>query len=143
MDKRMQLRNEALAVIAALAERWPLCFSDEPKPLALGISNDILAAGFPSEGLERGLRWYAQGFSYLRAMRAGAARINLDGAAAGVVSAEHAAQAAERLADWTQRKRQRAAQPVALEPAPVPTKPKRLSLGDLRASAAARKTCAA
>jgi sRNA-binding protein len=93
---------------------------------------------------EAGLRRYVASFGYLRAMTANAVRINLAGDASGVVGAEHAAQAAARLAGQKLRlKRRREAQrtqPVkpAPNPAPVPAVPKRISLGDLRVAALAR-----
>jgi sRNA-binding protein len=95
------------------------------------------------------LRRYVQSFGYLRAMIPDAPRINLASEVSGTVGAEHASQAAARLADRKARlKRQREAQRAqpprvsgqpAPEPAPAPTGPKRISLGDLRAAAAARK----
>jgi ProP effector len=145
MDK-LQLRNEAIAVIAELEKRWPLCFSIyEPRrrPLALGVHDRILEAGFPAEGLANALRRYVSSFAYLRSMTADAIRIDLDGSAAGVVGAEHAAQAVARLADQKLRLKRRESQPATPAPPPVPTGPKRLSLADLRAAAQARRAQAA
>lgn len=86
-----------------LAAQWPLVFSAKgaPKrPLAIGIGERI-ALALPEIGKSRlieALDDYCQGPSYLEACVEGAARVDLDGADCGVVSADHARHAAERLA---------------------------------------------
>jgi sRNA-binding protein len=124
------------------------------RPLKLGIHTDILAvldgAVTPRE-LSRALRRYVSNTYYLRMMAAGAARIDLGGRPAGVVTADEAATAAVRLTSYTvNRKRQTAATavvtpaPPAPEIAPVlqmppPQQPNRISLDDLRQAARLRR----
>jgi ProP effector len=88
---------------------------------------------------------YCGADGYLRALKAGAPRIGLDGQPAGEVDLVDAAHA-EMCLDLRRRKRRaRQASSRALAPAPVPSParspapppPRRTSLADLRAAAAA------
>jgi ProP effector len=120
--------ERARQLVAALAERWPKCFavkSCRRVPLKIGIAADIAAAGFAGD-LALALRWYTGSTEYRQALKAGAARIDLDGNAAGVVSNLEARVAAAVLAKRS-----------------LPRPAKRLSLADLRAAAQARKQAAA
>jgi sRNA-binding protein len=81
------------AVLDLLAETWPKCFfiyEQRRLPLKIGIHQDIIAvldgAGTPIE-LRRALAYYCRNRSYLRHLRAGAVRIDLDGNPAGTVTA--------------------------------------------------------
>jgi ProP effector len=100
------------AAIALLAETWPSCFSvyeRRRRPLQLGIHHHILAAldgAVILRELRRALGYYTGNTWYLRATVAGAARIGLDGNAAGAVTAEEAAAAAARLASRKRKSRQ-------------------------------------
>ena len=120
--------DQAAQIIAALAERWPQCFTiskAERRPLKIGVARDIIAAGGITRGdIGRALRSYTSVEGYLESCKAGAARIDLDGNVAGSVSEAHALRAEQSLAA---RKRQREA-------------PRRLSLADLRAATRARRT---
>ena len=90
---------KANATIARLVELYPRTFfllGRHRSPLKIGISDDLIAAGVaePDE-LERALGLYCRSFGYRRAMRVGAARLNLAGGAEGTVSVEHASTAEE------------------------------------------------
>jgi sRNA-binding protein len=80
------------AVIALLAERWPCTFSIQEKrrrPLKIGIHVEILSAldgAVTRAELSRALGCYVANGAYLSRLREGAARIGLDGAAAGEVT---------------------------------------------------------
>ncbi|WP_115718638.1 RNA chaperone ProQ [Gallaecimonas mangrovi] len=88
------------AVIAFLVESFPNCFSikGEAKPLKIGVFQDLAER---LEGDERvsktqlrvALRHYTNAWRYLRGVKAGVARVDLDGNATDAVTdseAEHA-----------------------------------------------------
>jgi sRNA-binding protein len=124
---------DAEAAIVLLAELFPRAFAVyelRRRPLKLGIRDNIIArigdVITPRE-LAQAMRLYCRNTGYLQAVARGDARVDLDGNAVGVVSAEHSAQAATELKIRAQReakRRKRAA--AAAEP------PKPLGLADLR-----------
>ena len=130
--------TEATALIGLLAERFPNCFTlHEAKrsPLKINIAADILAAlagAISRRKLGYALSYYTHSNGYLAHMRAGAARIDLDGNTAGEVSPEHAGHAAERL---TARTRNPAPRDLAKAKPPAS---KRITLADLREAAKRR-----
>lgn len=83
---------------ARLADLFPaIRYSGQAKtPLAVDIKADLLAAntGFCAADLCSFLRAYTFGPKYLRAMKAGAMRVGLNGLACGTVTAEEAERAA-------------------------------------------------
>jgi ProP effector len=86
----------------ALLNRWPNCFKGymRPKlPLKVGIDKDILAADpeLNPEMVKIVLRIYGDHLSYHEAMIEGAARVDLNGNPAGVVTDNEARWAANRL----------------------------------------------
>ena len=92
------------------------------------------------------MRHYVSNSVYLQRQIAGAPRLDLDGAVAGTVSEEHAAQARERLAGIAARRKRKATKvetsPVERQPPKIevePPKPRRLGLADLKAAALKRK----
>ncbi len=73
---------------------YPACFDrSQPRPLKLGIHKDLIAAGHPLKDVRRMLWRYCSRRAYLKAMLAGAPRIDLEGQPAGAVSEEDAANA--------------------------------------------------
>jgi ProP effector len=100
-------------IITTLANRYPNCFSSEVwrphRPLALGIREAIVADGIElNEGeLGRVLGFYCRRVMYLRALIAGAPRVDLQGMAAGFVSTEHAEHARKSLEELLERRTQR------------------------------------
>ena len=139
-------REEALALITLLAERFPACFAifeRRRQPLKVGINQDIIGAvGLAPDELGRALRRYTQSDRYLAKLKAGAARIALDGQAAGAVTEDEAEQAAQALAERKARRaarKQHAAAPQAPGPSPPPPETTaRLSIEGLRAAARQR-----
>ena len=101
--------NEAYATVELLAATWPKAFSVEfagRKPLKVGISKDIAAAtegAITAEELEAAMNLYCGHKGYLKKLREGAQRVDLDGTPAGVVSAEQAAMARRRIERIDQR----------------------------------------
>ncbi|RUO25718.1 RNA chaperone ProQ [Aliidiomarina minuta] len=94
------------AVIAYLAEQFPQCFtlSGEAKPLKIGIFEDLAKRmeGDPKVSktrLRSALRQYTSSWRYLRGVKTGTDRVDLDGAKAGIVEDEHAQHAQETLAE--------------------------------------------
>jgi ProP effector len=80
-------RARIAAVIKSLCERFPQTFNrNGPRPLKVGVYSDALAAlGGAAEprDLQSALRAYTSNASYLRALAAGACRVDLDGNPAG------------------------------------------------------------
>ena len=91
-----QRLTAALDLIGVLAERFPACFAVNPsyrRPLKLGIHLDILAQlsdTIAPRDLSAALRIYVSNVKYLKALVAGADRVDLNGMPAGTVTAEHA-----------------------------------------------------
>lgn len=96
--------------IAPLLERFPACFDwQDPKPLKIGINQDLLGSGALGEGcdakaLRRMLAGYCARPRYLKTLKEGAVRVDLQGHPAGAVSAADADNARERLAARAARK---------------------------------------
>src|SRR5262245_30911805 len=96
-----------------IAEKFPAAFSQAPpRPLKIGLAADLLAHGIDRQAVREGLRWYCGSHRYLVALQEGTVRIGLDGEPAGVVTADEAAHAQQRLAEW-------------LKPKPIPPQPER------------------
>ena|ERR1700683_4114808 len=110
----MSLKNNAIvaAMTAVLAERFPACFQvfeRRRRPLKIGIHEDITAAtpDLDPRHVRLALAAYARNPWYLRAIVTGASRVGLDGGAAGIITADQATHAAEKLADLNRQKRAR------------------------------------
>jgi sRNA-binding protein len=136
-------RREAAAdaTIARLAATFPRCFAVyqlRRRPLKVGIHHDIIVRVMVDQReLHRALRLYVHNIGYLRALRAGVDRIDLDGNAVGTVTAEQAQSAAEELA------RRGHKVPAKSSPSPkvvsINTTSTRITLADLRAAGARRR----
>ena len=93
----MDLDQDIDDIVALLAERWPECFAvleNRRRPLKVGIHKDIQAAlgtTVSSEQLSRALVCYCSVPEYQSRLKDKAARIDLDGRQAGVVTAPEAA----------------------------------------------------
>jgi sRNA-binding protein len=108
------------AAIAHLAAAFPQAFFTDAarrRPLRIGIANDIapkLDGALRPKDLHRALGHYANSIGYLRSFKVGAARINLAGNEAGIVTAEEADHAHGKLAAvLARRTKQKAAAPEA------------------------------
>ena len=79
-----------------LAELFPACFDwEHPRPLKIGIHKHLIRAGHDRAAVMRGLKAYCTAPQYRAALQTGAARIDLRGQPAGVVSDKDAAHARE------------------------------------------------
>jgi sRNA-binding protein len=125
-------------ILSLLCEHFPRTFARNPAerpPLKREIDRDLVARldGMVSRSaLKRALGAYVSCPEYRAKLIEGAARIDLDGNAAGVVTADEA----EHALELRPVKIKPTAPPAA--PAPPP-KPKRLSLEDLRMAARQRR----
>jgi len=107
-----------MSVLPLLAEIDPAGFEGEnPRPLKLGIHQDLMVAGFEKAAVKRALACYCNRPRYRKALRAGAIRIDLRGQPAGAVTAADAETARADLAAWNARKAGRPAPPRPAEAA--------------------------
>lgn len=124
-------------VLAYLAEKFPACFSlnGDAKPLQVGIFEELAKRLEDDEAVSKtrlrtALRHYTNSWRYLRAMKAGGQRIDLDGNEVGAVEEEHQQHAAEELAkskaEVAERKKQadKAARPANSKPTNAAAKKK-------------------
>jgi len=93
-------------IVALLAEQFPLCFSQtgEAKPLKIGIFQDLVERLkdnplFSKTQLRQALRVYTSSWRYLDAVKAGVARIDLEGVAGDLVDEQQAEHAAKTLSE--------------------------------------------
>jgi ProP effector len=141
--KRRSLYCEAaIEVLLTLRQRFPRTFARlnarTRRPLKVGIHIDIQAAmpDLNPIGILRALRFYIGDLRYQQACIEGAARVDLDGNSAGIVTAAQAKSAQHLVAILETKNKQR--QERRAQPAPA-SAPKRLTLADLRAAATRRK----
>jgi sRNA-binding protein len=100
VSRRLRVRRAALAW---LRTAWPVLFCKPPRPLAVGLGQEIVArglkAGIKPHAIGAALRHWTNSRGYLESLAAaGAVRWGLDGAAVDFVASEHQADARERLA---------------------------------------------
>ena len=144
--------------IAQLAEFYPNCFRQPCQPLKIGIHNDIIARHLELQPglIASTLRTYTRSVGYLETLKAGAARIDLEGNPVGTVTAADEADAERKIAKAATRAAAKAIEdrkaksatvadlpssPVAATPQPIaPAGPPRLGLAGLKAAAQARRT---
>jgi sRNA-binding protein len=110
------------------------------KPLKVGIAKDIAGAApdLDPKAVHWALAIYTSLKCYLRAAKAGAPRIDLDGTLADVVTDNDAQWAAQRLLDRAAKNKAAAAQRKSEQEAAA-AKPRRLGLADLKVAAQRRR----
>ena len=123
--------DKADAALALLCERWPKCFFMFPGrrlPLKIGIHKDIPDGLIEPKILRLAFRLYVNNPGYLNAMRLGAARVDVNGEAAGTVDENGAKSAQARLngirkfrKNRKQPRREKAVQDVVAAPPPAPS----------------------
>jgi sRNA-binding protein len=91
--------------IAQLAEFYPNCFRQPRKPLKIGIHNDIIARHpeLRPGVLTSALKTYTRSLGYLETLKAGAARIDLEGDPVGTVTAADEEDAKRKIAKAARR----------------------------------------
>src|SRR6516164_5164412 len=143
--------------IARLAELHPNCLRQLGRPLKIGIHNDIIARHPELQPglIASALRMYTRSVGYLETLKAGAARIDLEGNPVGTVTAADEADARRKIAKAARRAAAKAIEDrkgksatvadlpsdlVAATPQPIaPAGPARLGLAGLKAAAQARR----
>jgi ProP effector len=95
-------RERAFKIRDTLIERWPDCFRGPEQaklPLKTGIHRDIkaIAPELSSRDLGTAIAYYVNDYKYRQAMIEGAARVDLDGNAAGIVTKDQAGRSAMKL----------------------------------------------
>jgi sRNA-binding protein len=90
---------ERVATLARAREMFPEVFGDDPRPLAIGTGAGLRdALGVSKTAIDLAMSWWTTRPDYARSVAApGSKRWNLDGTVAGDVSAEHRADAIEKL----------------------------------------------
>jgi ProP effector len=144
--------------ITQLAELYPNCFRQPCQPLKIGIHNDVIARHpeVRRSLIASALKTYTRSLGYLETLKAGSARIDLEGNPVGTVTdadeedAKRKIAAAEAIEDRNAAS-QPPAKPVAdragqQNPIPeaksqesAPAGPPRLGLVGLKAAAQARR----
>jgi ProP effector len=117
-------------ILAYLAEQFPACFvlTGATQPLKIGIFDDLAArlADDPKVSktrLRSAVRHYTNSWRYLRCIKVGSERLDLDGKAAGLVEASHADHAQQQLAEAkAQLADKKAANTSQADPAAQPDK---------------------
>jgi sRNA-binding protein len=136
-----------IEVLLLLRQKFPSAFArlnaHKRRPLKVGIHQDIVVAFPDLDPVEigRALRFYCSDLRYHRACIDGADRIDLDGNVNGTVTAAEVENAKRLIAGIEARiEAKRVPHKAKAAPgAPPLPPPKRLSLADVRAAAAARR----
>jgi sRNA-binding protein len=95
-------RTESEDTIRTLAERFPKCFSEDPKmrrPLKKEILADLQREGLLAPSFRSAVGWYQGNFGYQYALQAGAKRIDLDGREVGTVTEQEQRDAEKFIAE--------------------------------------------
>lgn len=88
-DKLMRWKDESKQILKLLQTKYPLCFSNPAKPLAIGISKEViepLKDNFSKQQIHRFFRRYCSDYRYKKLLVEGAQRFNLDGTPATLVT---------------------------------------------------------
>jgi sRNA-binding protein len=116
VELHKQQKEQAIALykqhLSYFSNLYPNCFSQTPKPLAIGIDKAISTeeAKKPEEEqisqkvLRRFLGKYTRSVAYKEAMQSGSARINLQGEEVDKVTPEHAEIAKKSLEEWRNKR---------------------------------------
>ena len=100
-QRDIEWAEQRIQAMAWLRESFPAIFSPDIKPLKIGITKDILAShrdGAPDEAfIRRAIGHHVQSSFYLRRMKPGLYRFNMDGQPDGEVTEAEAALAQETL----------------------------------------------
>ncbi|OIQ48675.1 MAG: RNA chaperone ProQ [Gammaproteobacteria bacterium MedPE] len=111
------------AIIAMLAETFPACFSvkGEAKPLKIGLFQELSERLAEDERVSKtqlrgAIRHYTTSWRYLRCIKSGAKRVDLDGVEGDELEQEHIDHAAQTLAQSQEKAKQRDAAKKAANP---------------------------
>ena len=111
------------AIIAMLAESFPACFSikGEAKPLKIGLFQELSERLSEDERVSKtqlrgAIRHYTTSWRYLRCIKAGAKRVNLEGVEGDELEKEHIDHALQTLTQSQEKAKQRDAAKKAANP---------------------------
>lgn len=90
--------NDALKQLADMKECYPVMRAR--LPLAVGVRDELVAAGYDAELLRRSLYAHVHTVRYLRKIAQGGQRHHLDGTEAGAIEPEHAEFARQKVAEY-------------------------------------------
>ncbi|MCS3456022.1 RNA chaperone ProQ [Aeromonas rivuli] len=103
MENTEKLKNSK-EIVAYLVEKFPACFiaEGEAKPLKIGIFQDLAARLADDERVSKtmlrsALRQYTSSWRYLHGLKAGQARVDLDGNPGELLTEEHIEHAKQAL----------------------------------------------
>lgn len=124
------------AILAYLYETFPLCFiaEGETKPLKIGLFQDLAErladdSKVSKTQLRVALRRYTSSWRYLKSVKAGAQRVDLDGEPCGELEQEHIDHAQAMLKESQDKaKAKRAAQAPSPAKAPAKRAPKKVAV---------------
>ena len=109
MENTEKLKNSK-EIVAYLVEKFPACFiaEGEAKPLKVGIFQDLAErladdARVSKTMLRSALRQYTSSWRYLHGLKAGQARIDLDGNPGELLTEEHIEHAKQALKESKER----------------------------------------
>ena len=109
MENTEKLKNSKESV-AYLVEKFPACFiaEGEAKPLKIGIFQDLAARLADDERVSKtmlrsALRQYTSSWRYLHGLKAGQARVDLDGNPGELLTEEHIEHAKQALKESKER----------------------------------------
>lgn len=106
---RNKNREANQAAVELLIAAYPNTFNlEEPKPLKIGIQEDLVADEKVSRGkIKRALATYVRNPRYLQSMVVGAQRVDLTGAEVAEVTSEDEKHAKAKLDEYKQRRKER------------------------------------
>ncbi|MCL1089347.1 RNA chaperone ProQ [Shewanella profunda] len=124
------------AILAYLYETFPLCFiaEGETKPLKIGLFQDLAErladdSKVSKTQLRVALRRYTSSWRYLKCVKTGAQRVNLDGEPCGELEQEHIDHAQAMLKESQEKaKAKRAAQAPSTPKAAAKRPPKKVAV---------------
>ena len=109
MENTEKLKNSK-EIVAYLVEKFPACFiaEGEAKPLKIGIVQDLAErladdARVSKTMLRSALRQYTSSWRYLHGLKAGQARVDLDGNPGELLTEEHIEHAKQALKESKER----------------------------------------
>lgn len=108
-DEPLPEKFSAKDILDQWCKRYPKAFSNPcMQPLKIGIHEDLAASEkLPDHWIRRALAGYVRSPRYLRLLKAGAVRLDLNGNNAGFITEEEALHAAEQLEDRRVQRQQK------------------------------------
>lgn len=105
-------RAANMAALQLLMDAYPDVFNrDNIRPLKIGIQEDLVADEKVAKNkIKRALASYVRSLGYIRSIREGVERIDINGQAAGQVTAEEALHAKNKLRDLNKKRREQQAE---------------------------------